>query len=64
MATTSLYFIPHRNIFYLEMNSIPNSAYITLEVYHMEGKYRKLREFLLLLLLLVVVYASVGYHPE
>ena len=42
-----------------------STAYITLEVYHMEEKYRKLREFLLLLLLLlVVVYASVGYHPE
>lgn len=61
MATTSLYFIPHRNIFYLEMNSVPNSAYMTLEVYHMEGKYRKLREFLLLL---VVVYALVAYYPE
>ena len=61
MATTSLYFIPHRNIFYLEMNSVPNSAYMTLEVYHMEGKYRKWREFFLLL---VVVYALVAYYPE
>ena len=59
-----LWTLSHLEIFfYLEMNIIPNSAYIILEVYHMEGKYRKLREFLLLLFL-VVVYALVGYYPE
>ena len=59
-----LWTLSHIEIFfYLEMNIIPNSAYIISEVYPMEGKYRKLREFLLLLFL-VVVYALVGYYPE